>query len=57
MIDDINTRVKGHILTIEDPIEFVHQRKNCLMSQREIGTHSPTFSRTRCTRPCVKIPT
>src|SRR5215467_1615978 len=37
MIDDINTRMKGHILTIEDPIEFVHQRKNCLVSQREIG--------------------
>src|SRR5688572_823376 len=29
MVDDINTRVKGHILTVEDPIEFVHQRKNC----------------------------
>src|SRR5262245_58952950 len=35
MIDDINSRVKGHILTIEDPIEFVHQRKSCLISQRE----------------------
>jgi twitching motility protein PilT len=44
MIDDINSRVKGHIVTIEDPIEFVHVRKNCLISQREIGTHSPTFS-------------
>ena len=44
MIDDINTREKGHILTIEDPIEFVHQRKNCLMSQREIGVHSPSFA-------------
>lgn len=44
MIDDINTRLKGHILTIEDPIEFVHQRKNCLISQREIGVHSPTFA-------------
>jgi twitching motility protein PilT len=44
MIDDINLRVKGHIVTIEDPIEFVHVRKNCLISQREIGTHSPTFS-------------
>lgn len=44
MIDDINTRVKGHILTIEDPIEFVHQRKNCLISQREIGVHSQSFS-------------
>jgi len=44
MIDDINTRRKGHILTIEDPIEFVHPRKNCLISQREIGTHSPSFA-------------
>ena len=37
MIDAINDRLKGHILTIEDPIEFVHQRKNCLISQREVG--------------------
>ena len=44
MIDDINARVKGHILTIEDPIEFVHQRKSCLISQREVGVHSPSFS-------------
>ena len=44
MIDDINTRVKGHILTIEDPIEFVHERKSCLISQREIGVHSPSFA-------------
>ncbi|MGH8259236.1 MAG: type IV pilus twitching motility protein PilT, partial [Steroidobacteraceae bacterium] len=44
MIDDINTRVKGHILTIEDPIEFVHQRKSCLVSQREIGVHAASFS-------------
>jgi twitching motility protein PilT len=44
MIDDINTRVKGHILTIEDPIEFVHPRKSCLVSQREVGVHSPGFA-------------
>jgi twitching motility protein PilT len=44
MIDDINARVKGHILTIEDPIEFVHPRKNCLVSQREVGVHSPSFA-------------
>jgi twitching motility protein PilT len=44
MIDDINTRIKGHILTIEDPIEFVHQRKNCLISQREVGVHAPSFA-------------
>src|ERR1700689_3193756 len=44
MIDDINTRVQGHILTIEDPIEFVHVRRSCLISQREVGQHAPTFS-------------
>jgi len=44
MIDDINLRVRGHILTIEDPIEFVHNRKSCLISQREIGVHAPTFA-------------
>ena len=44
MIDDINTREKGHILTIEDPIEFVHVRKNCLISQREIGVHAASFA-------------
>ena len=44
MIDDINSRLKGHILTVEDPIEFVHIRKNCLISQREVGVHAPSFS-------------
>jgi twitching motility protein PilT len=44
MIDAINKRLKGHILTIEDPIEFVHTRKGCLISQREIGLHSANFA-------------
>ena len=44
LIDAINATAKGHILTIEDPIEFVHTRKSCLISQREIGAHSPSFS-------------
>jgi twitching motility protein PilT len=44
MIDELNLSLKGHILTIEDPIEFVHPRKNCLISQREIGLHAPSFS-------------
>jgi len=44
MIDDLNSRIKGHILTIEDPIEFVHARKNCLISQREIGVHAESFA-------------
>jgi twitching motility protein PilT len=44
IIDLINTTRAEHILTIEDPIEFVHPRKNCLISQREIGNHSPSFA-------------
>ncbi|MEO7385560.1 MAG: type IV pilus twitching motility protein PilT [Gammaproteobacteria bacterium] len=44
MIDEINTKINGHILTIEDPIEFVHTRKKCLISQREIGVHSASFA-------------
>ena len=43
MIDSINHNLSGHILTIEDPIEFVHQRQKCLISQREVGLHSPSF--------------
>ncbi len=44
MIDDINARIKGHIITIEDPIEFVHTRKSCLISQREVGVHTESFA-------------
>jgi twitching motility protein PilT len=44
MINELNTHMKGHILTIEDPIEFVHERKRCLISQREIGAHCKSFS-------------
>jgi twitching motility protein PilT len=44
MIDAINKRLKGHILTIEDPIEFVHTRQGCLVSQREVGKHSASFA-------------
>lgn len=44
MVDFINTERKGHILTIEDPIEFVHNNKQCLVSQREVGDHTPKFA-------------
>ncbi|MGI9302658.1 MAG: type IV pilus twitching motility protein PilT [Gammaproteobacteria bacterium] len=44
MIDSINRNIKGHIITIEDPIEFMHPRRKCLISQREIGTHTPSFA-------------
>jgi len=45
MIDEINKTISGHILTIEDPIEFVHQRQQCLISQRELGVHTPSFAK------------
>lgn len=44
MVDFINNERKGHIITIEDPIEFIHTNKNCLISQREIGSHTNSFS-------------
>jgi twitching motility protein PilT len=44
MIDYINENQFGHILTIEDPIEFVHKSKKCLINQREVGPHTHGFS-------------
>ena len=44
MIDSINRNLKGHILTIEDPVEFVHRAQGCLISQREVGVHSGSFA-------------
>ena len=44
MIDAMNRRMKGHILTIEDPVEFVHKAQGCLISQREVGVHSESFA-------------
>ncbi|MFC1554714.1 type IV pilus twitching motility protein PilT [candidate division KSB1 bacterium] len=44
MIDYINDNLKGHILTIEDPIEFQHKSKKCLVNQREVGPHTHSFS-------------
>ncbi len=43
MIDTINTSRYGHIITIEDPIEFVHQHKNCIVNQREINSDTKSF--------------
>jgi twitching motility protein PilT len=43
MIDFINTTRTDHIITIEDPIEFVHRNKNCLVNQREVGADTHTF--------------
>jgi len=44
MIDYVNGSRAGHILTIEDPIEFVHQSKQCLVNQREVGPHTGSFA-------------
>jgi twitching motility protein PilT len=44
MIDVLNNSLKGHVITIEDPIEFVHESKNCLINQREVGAHTLSFS-------------
>jgi twitching motility protein PilT len=43
LLDRINEGRAGHILTLEDPIEFVHQSKRSLVNQREVGTHTPSF--------------
>jgi len=45
IIDLINKERKDHILTIEDPIEYVHTGKNCLINQREVGGHSKSFAK------------
>ncbi len=44
IIDLINTRHAKHIVTIEDPVEFVHQNKKCTLSQREVGQDTKSFS-------------
>jgi len=44
MIDFINSTRKDHILTIEDPVEFVHVNKQCLVNHREVSTHTESFS-------------
>jgi len=44
MINHINENEHGHILTVEDPIEFVHESKKCLINQREVGPHTLSFA-------------
>lgn len=44
IIDEANRTRKDHIITIEDPIEFVHQSQGCLVNHREVGIHTKTFS-------------
>jgi twitching motility protein PilT len=44
MVNYINEEDYGHILTVEDPIEFVHESKKCLINQREVGPHTLSFA-------------
>ena len=43
MIDKLNKEMKGHILTVEEPIEFIHQHQNSIVNQREVGTDTQSF--------------
>ena len=44
MVNHVNENEYGHILTVEDPIEFVHESKKCLINQREVGPHTLSFN-------------
>ncbi len=44
IVDEVNKTRKDHILTIEDPIEFVHKSQNCIVNHREVGLHTQSFS-------------
>ncbi|SDP62111.1 type IV pilus twitching motility protein PilT [Desulforhopalus singaporensis] len=44
IVDEVNKTRKDHILTIEDPIEFVHKSQKCIVNHREVGTHTKSFS-------------
>ncbi len=45
IIDEVNETRSEHIMTVEDPIEFLHQHKNCVVNQREVGTDTKSFNR------------
>jgi twitching motility protein PilT len=44
MIDYVNKNRRDHVITVEDPIEFVHESKNCLINHREVGVHTQSFA-------------
>ncbi|MGH7586362.1 MAG: type IV pilus twitching motility protein PilT [Gemmatimonadales bacterium] len=44
MIDKVNKERKGHIITVEDPIEYIHRHQGCIVNQREVGTDTRTFA-------------
>jgi twitching motility protein PilU len=56
MVDYRNENTYGHIITIEDPIEFVHAHKNCIVTQREVGIDTESWE-PRSRTPCARRPT
>lgn len=44
MVDRVNRTRRGHVVTIEDPVEYVHAHRGCLVNQREVGTDTPSFA-------------
>lgn len=44
LLDKINRERRGHIITVEDPIEFIHRHQNCIVNQREVGTDTKSFA-------------
>ena len=56
MLDKINKELKGHMITIEDPIEFIHKHQSCIVNQREVGSDTKSFGPRSNTR-CDRIPT
>ena len=57
VIDHINRTYARHIVTIEDPVEFVHQNKQSVLSHREVGADTDGLRRRRCAPPCARTPT
>ena len=57
LIDYINTNFSRHIVTIEEPIEFVHRNKKSIITQREVPIQTPDASPTACAPRCGRMPT
>ena len=51
MLDKVNRERKEHIITIEDPVEYLHEHKQCLVNQREIGADTHGFKNGASLRP------
>ena len=57
LVDVINESREEHIMTIEDPIEFLHQHKKCIVNQRELGSDAHELLRTRSRPRCARTRT